>query len=671
MENRISYLDRTYDEYRNSLIDVSRKYYSNLFGDANDASIGSWLIELVSDVGDNLSYAIDRAYQETSIESAQQTDSVLNIAKTSGLKIPTRKSAVVEIELSCVLPMNNYAVSGSSNNLSIADESYAPLIKRGSLFSNGSVFFELMEDVDFKKQFDGNGFSNRQIIPNRDANGRIVSYTYKKLGYAVAGKSKIYKTTISQSDIKPFMEITIKDTDLLNIESVIVKQGNSLSQDPSLNEFYVDRESYEDKTGKPVQRFFEVANLIEQYRFGYEDELLVEDGVNQYYQPIWDVVDSIDVGGEQEPIRIAMRGKWKRLKNKFTTEIVDSSTIKLIFGAGIRNQYGNIPSNAKGYVQYLMSRMEANDYLGVLPEPKTTMYVLYRVGGGEASNIQANTLTTITYLNANIDGNCSDVLNNRKVVSVRNSLKVTNPSQSYGGRDMLTVDELRHLIKYNSAMQNRCVTVKDYYAKIFEIPPQYGIPFRFTVTEENNKIIVYTLGLDYLGKLSSPLSETVGNNIKEYLKNYKMVNDFVEIRSGRIVNVGFEVDIFVYNSYDKSEVSKRVIDLIVDYMDVRKHQMGEDIFLGDLEKEISKLDGVQNLIELRCYNNVGDGYSDTPITQSLITNNECYSANLDNLEDAGNLIDLRLSDKVLYGELGVMYEIKYPNNDVVVNVKTR
>lgn len=673
MENRISYLDRTYDEYRKDLMDVTRKYYYDIFEKLDDASIGSWLIELVADVGDNLSFAIDRAYQETGVDSAQQISSLLKIARGNGLNIPGPKSAIVEVEITCVLPMNSSLVNGSPNDLSLADESFAPFIRRGSVFSNGSVNFELAEDVDFKNQFDSNGLSNRQIVPKRDSNGNINGYIYKKLAMAVAGKSKVYKTTITRENIKPFMSLTLRDTNILNVESIIVKQGESSAQDPKLDEFYVDRESYEDKTGKPVQRFFEVDNLIDQYRFGYEDTgIQAEANGKTYYQPIWTTVDAIETEHGTEPIRMVMKGKWKRLKNKYITEFDDSGNIKITFGAGIRNKYGEIPEDASDFARYMMSRMEANDYMGVLPEPRTTMYVLYRVGGGEKSNVASNTITNIMYLNCSIEGNCADKMNNRKISAVRSSIKVNNPTPSYGGKDAPDAEEIRNLIKHNFSAQNRCVTVKDYYARLMMIHPKYGLPFRIGVTEENNKIVVYTLGIDYQGKLSSPLSEVVGDNMKEYLSMYKMVNDFVEIRSGRVINLAFDVDVFVDKAYDKGEVSKRIIELVRDYMDIRKHMMGDDIFLGDLEKEISKLDGVLNLIELRCYNKVGDAYSDTAISQKLSTFENCSGTdNTIDVEDIHNMIDLKASDKVLYGDTRAMYEIKFPNSDIKVNVKVR
>lgn len=702
-ENRITYLDRTYDEYRSDLISICQQYYSDIFANYNDASIGQWLIDVTADIADNLSYNIDRAYQETDIDGCTSRESLLNIARTNGLRVGGPKCAIVEVELSCKIPMNTGAVTNSGNTLSSADESYCPYIRRGTQFSDGMTTFELIDDVDFKSQFDYNGISDRQVFPNRDGNGNIVSYTYKKLALAVAGTTRIYKKVMTQADVEPFMSITLNDSNITNVESIIVKQGTTLSNDPAVAEFYVDSESYYDRQGLPVQRYFEVDNLIEQYRFGYvinescvqfsdgntfarSDDGSTLNGMVGYYDPVWQVIDEFELTDENgntvydangnpvtEVVRMAMQGEWKRVKNKFVTEFTDSGSLKVTFGPGLRNAYGTIPSDAREFTKYMMSRMEANDYMGVLPEPGTTIYILYRVGGGDISNIGAHTLNTITFLNMVIDGNCDDPDDAKKKLSVKNTLSVTNPSPSYGGKDAPSDKEIRYLIKYNSAAQNRCVTLKDYYARISQIHPKYGTPFRHSVVEENNKVIVYTLGLDHEGKLMSKLSEAVADNIKEYLRHYKMVNDFVEIRSGKIINVAFDCYIFVNRAYDSSEVIARVISMIKDYMDIRRHIMGENIFLGDLEKEISKLDGVVNLIALRCYNKVGEGgrYSDSVIDQTMIDYESC--TDMDMMAALGgqmmeNEVDLMDSDKTLYSAIDSMFEVKY---DTDIRVRTK
>ena len=245
-ERKISYLARNYDDYRNSIIDITKKYYGDVFDNFNDASVGSWIVDIVSDIGDNLSYNIDRAYQETSIDSANDSNSLFDIARTQGCKVPGKKAAIVEVELSCEIPLNRQG-STSDGDQSQADESYAPVVKRGTLFSTGLQTFELMSDVDFSQQFDDNGISNRQVIPTRDTNGNIISYKYKKLAIAMAGQSKIYKKVLSNADIYPFMEVLLEDGDILGVESIIVKEGTTIVDDPAIEEFYVDEEEYVDK----------------------------------------------------------------------------------------------------------------------------------------------------------------------------------------------------------------------------------------------------------------------------------------------------------------------------------------------------------------------------------------------------------------------------------------
>ena len=688
-ENRIQYSARNYDDFRKSIIDISKKYYPDISNSWDDASIGSWLTDVFADVADAINYHIDRTYQETSVNAAGQRKSLLNIARNNGVKVPGKKAAVVEVELSCELPL--YTQGNTSNgDLSQADEKYAPYIKRGTLFSTGLVTFELIHDVDFTQQFDEDGISNRQIIPNHDSNGNIVSYTYKKLGIAVAGQSKVFKQIITNKDIKPFMSILLQDSDILGVESIIVKQGTDLSTNPAITDYSVDNETFtRTKNGnkETINRYFEVDNLVDQYRFGYEiEEVTDDDGNTIRYNPVWEKETTeyviAKIGNEYKEVKLdnpivirqIAKGKWKRLKNKFVTEFTDNGSLKITFGAGLKNQYGTIPTEAKQFTQYIMSRMAANDYMGVLPETDTTMYILYRVGGGEQSNIAKDTLTNITNLSMTIEGNCDDSDDARKKRDVQNSLSVTNTTPSYGGKDEPSDEELRQLIKYNAGAKNRCVTLHDYEARIIELPAKYGTPFRCGVVEENNKVVIYTLGLDADGHLESKLSEYVAKNIKEYLSMYKMINDFVEIRSGKIINVAFEIDIYIEKSYDKADVTKNVIEMVQNYMDVRTHLMGQEIFLGDLEKEISKMDGVKNLIELRVYNRVGskEGYSDDATTQQLIDANDCcYSEYSEGDGNYDNRIDLKASDKILFTDANSMIEVKYPNKDIVVNVRQR
>ena len=290
------------------------------------------------------------------------------------------------------------------------------------------------------------------------------------------------------------------------------------------------------------------------------------------------------------------------------------------------------------------------------------MYVQYRVGGGEASNVAAGRINSISYLNAQI-GKCLTSDTDAAVLStVRDSIRCTNTTPSVSGKDAPSVEEIKNLIKYNNASQERCVTLKDYISRIQTMPARYGCPFRLSGVEENNKVMLYLLGIDNNGKLNNSIPVALLRNITNYLSMYRSMNDFVEMKSGRIINLSIEVDLFIDKTYDSSDVIRNVIEKIREYMDINKHQMGEEIYISDLQKEITKIDGVTNIIDMRIYNEVGNGYSVTQTSQILVEQSEDTDA---------RQIDLSASQYVLNSEPDEMFEIKYPDKDIRIQVIQR
>lgn len=90
-EKSINYLARDFDGIKEELIKFSQKYYPTLSTSFTDSSVGSWFIDLVSAVGDDLSYSIDRAYQENNVNTSHLRSSVLNVARLNGVKVPGPK----------------------------------------------------------------------------------------------------------------------------------------------------------------------------------------------------------------------------------------------------------------------------------------------------------------------------------------------------------------------------------------------------------------------------------------------------------------------------------------------------------------------------------------------------------------------------------------------------
>jgi len=289
--------------------------------------------------------------------------------------------------------------------------------------------------------------------------------------------------------------------------------------------------------------------------------------------------------------------------------------------------------------------------LGETPTANTTMFVKYRVGGGADTNLGPNVLTGLGIINTIVNGS-SQTINN----SVKASLTVNNAFPALGGRGVPSVEEIRNLVRYNFSSQNRAVTIKDYLTRIALMPGQFGVPFRCGVFEEQNKIKVYILGLDADTKLSNTSTSTLRENIATYLSDYRMLNDYVQISNGRIINLSFEVDLYVDKRIPQSQIINQTINNIQSFMDINKYQMGENIYMSTLIEAINNVGGVLNVIDLRVYNKVGEGkYSVNEIAQPY-------------LDEITRQIDIS-ADYTLFGDPVSMFEVKFPNVDIKVRVK--
>jgi hypothetical protein len=188
------------------------------------------------------------------------------------------------------------------------------------------------------------------------------------------------------------------------------------------------------------------------------------------------------------------------------------------------------------------------------------------------------------------------------------------------------------------------------------MPGNFGVPFRTGVFEEQNKIKIYVLGLDENSKLTNTSTSTLRNNIALYLSNYKMLNDYIQISNGRVINLAFEVDLYIDKKQPQSQIMSQVITSVQEFMDINKYQMGDNIYMSNLIEIINNVGGVLNVIDLRVYNKVGEGlYSLNEIAQPY-------------LDAETRQVDLT-TDFTLFGEPISMFEIKYPDIDIKVRVK--
>ena len=547
MSKQISYATRDFQGLRNELVTLTKNYYPDLVKNFNDASVYSVLLDINAAVADNLHFHIDRVWQETMLDFAQQRQSLYHIAKTYGLKIPGVRPSVALCDFSITVP-----VRGDKE-----DTRYLGLLKGGAQVSGGGQIFETIDDIDFSIPFNKKGEPNRLKIPNFDANNRLLSYTITKREPVVNGITKIYRRVINQIDQKPFLKLYLPEQNVLGVTSIIHKDGTNFASNPTSNEF-----------NSPTNKWYEVKSLMQDKVF-IPDPSAVSDTNN------------------------FTAGTFLGVNNKFVTEYTPENYFSLTFGSGTVNPLDNLDNYMTGQLKVNLASYLNNLSLGSTPKLNTTIFVKYRVGGGKDSNLGVNVITSVDDVEFTVSGPVSTI--NSQVVQ---SLRVINITPAVGGADQPTTEEVRNMVSYNFAAQNRAVTLNDYKSLIETMPSTYGAPAKVNVMEEDNKVRIKLLSYDDKGNLTDTVSNTLKNNILSYLSEYKMINDYIDIVSGEVIDLGLEIDLNIDKNVNQTDIIQTVINDVITYFDYTKRKMGDPLFVGALNKIIGSVSGVINVIEI-------------------------------------------------------------------------
>jgi len=600
----INYSSRNFADIRTDLVNMAKQYYPDIFNDYNDASVGMMLLELNAAVGDMLSFNTDRVFQETQIDYAQENKSVLSMARTFGLKIPGKRPSITIVDFSVKVPPFGDTF----------DVSYCPVIASGAQVTGGGKIFETTNDIDFSNPFTIGGIPNRLILPNFNSNGTLINYTIVKREIVINGYAKIFSKSITSSDVKPFLTVILPDDNVISIDSIITLQGTNYTTTPTNSQFL-----------DPTLKWYEMDALA-------ESEIFIQDNT----------VASDNAG--------VTAGKWITTTKKFIREYTDLGFTKITFGGGSQDTSSLCDFGTNTALVNQIGDFINNMSLGETPTANTTMFIKYRVGGGADTNLGTGVLTNLGFVNMTITGP-NQTINN----AVKTSLTVNNAFPALGGKNEPSVNEIRNLVKYNFSAQNRAVTIKDYQSRIALMPGNFGVPFRCGVFEEQNKIKIYILGLDANSNLSNTSTSTLMTNISTYLADYRMLNDYVQIANGKIINLAFEIDVYTDKKVSQSQIGSQIITDVKNFMNINNYQMGENIYMSSLIETINNVGGVLNVIDLRVYNKVGGNYSLNEISQPY-------------LDSVTRQVDISY-DYTLFGDPVSMFEIKNPTMDIKVRVK--
>ena len=637
----IRYLNRDFSQLRDSLISFAQVYYPNTYKDFSSAAPGMMFIEQAAYVGDVLSYYTDYIFKETTLQSATERKNIIGLAQYLGYKVKATTAATGEVVLQQLCPS---ATNGAGSYY--PDPNYMLVVNEDSQFSNtAGAYYILTSAVDFSVSSSNSPRTDQ--VYSRNDDGTPQFFLLSKSGSI--GSGQVLTQTVTVTNPTPYFSIQLTETNVIDIISIIDSDNN---------------------------KWYEVDYLAQgMVPIAVPNDAEYEGSLSQYKDSVPYILT------------------YLKTSRKFLTSVDENNITTIQFGAGINgvddelvtfdsdligegmrniNQV-NIPLDPSTFLK--------NENYGIAPQ-NTTLTITYTIGGGLASNCQANEITNIVsaVFNNPTEGLLPEQIQLLSVV--QNSLAVSNPSPCTGGKDEESDDEIRMNAMATFAAQNRAVTQNDYLVRMFSMPAQFGTIAKAQIVTDTslqvdvNKILVGTIDsggsaqvidnntafrniaydntnpfainvyvLTYdSNKNLTHTNQALVTNIITYLKRYRMMTDAVNIIDGYIINIGVEFAITVYKGYNKKDVLSNCISAVQDFFNIDNWSFSQPINISQLNLEIAKVDGVQSVVNISINNlNATNGnYSPVQYDISAATQNGIIYPSVD----------------------PSVFEVKYPNSDI-------
>jgi len=631
VNKEVRYLNKDFSQIRNNLIEFSKQYYPNTYKDFNESSPGMMFIEMASYVGDVMSYYVDSQFKESLLGYSEELRTLYAMAQTFGYKPRLTAPSQVTLDIFQLVP-----AKGTASSIE-PDYDYALNIPVGArVETSDGVTFRTIQGCDFRYN---NTTSSQRVttVFETDSNDSPTFYLLKKQVQAQSGA--ITSEDFTFTSAKKYSRIKLSNTSIIDIISVVDSDGNNWNEVDSLAQDTVFDEVENNSNNDP--------------------------GLAQY---------SDDV-----PYLL----KLKRVSRRFTTYRRPDGKTELRFGAGVSdnadediipnpdNVGSNLPdSPSKIYETFDPSNFLKTKTYGLAPS-NTTLSITYQYGGGIQDNVGVDEINKIAGITLEID---STNLSQSTLDTVKQSVRISNPEASSGGLGAESVDELRENIKAYFQAQGRAVTKEDYIIRTYALPDKYGNIAKayivqddqlsgtpqssYEITQEDvgkplseiqNRIPnplalnLYVLGYNSNRKLSL-VNDAVKQNLKTYLTRFRPITDAVNIKNGYIINIGVEYKIITKSNFSQEQVLGLANERVSEFFNIDNWQINQPIVLSDLGYEISLVDGVASVTDIKIVNK--------------FETSEGYSGN-------GYDVDTALKNGILYPSLDPsIFELKFPLKDI-------
>lgn len=585
----IKYTDRDFNSIKSSLVDYAKRYYPETFQDFNEASFGSLMLDTVSYVGDILSYFLEYQANESFLDTAFEKKNIIKLSRQLGYNYTNISTATGTIHMYVLIPANEMGLG--------PDADYYPIIRQGTTFSSkeGKNFI-LAEDIRFDSP-------ENEIVVGRvsETTGLPASYAVRASGKIISGQ--IIENRYDIGDYEKFRKVQLNDQDIVEILSVRDFEDNEYFQVDNLTQDIIYK-SFANigSDSTTTKEYLRPVSVPRRFTFEY-------DGEDYYLQFGHGSEDEININPVADPSSVALK-----LHGRDYVADVSLDPTKLL----------------------------QTDKLGISPS-NTTLIVQYRRNSNDNPNAKTGSVVNLGELKIEFQ-NLTE-LNSSKVSSVRRSIEISNSEPVVGSSVEQSNEEIKVRALSNFATQQRAVTDKDYEAMIYSMPAKFGSIYRCNIVLDSDSfkrnLNAYVLASDQNSKLVTA-NNSLKENLKIWISNYKMINDTIDIVNGKVINLGIEFDVIADPDYNNADVYSRCIEVLTQRY--RKAlQMGEPFYLTDIYYELNRISGVVDTRNVRLVNKTGSQYSSTSID-----------------------IDFNMSadGRYLQCPANVCYEIKFPTLDI-------
>lgn len=601
----VSYLKRDFESFRSELLNFANLHYGDKIIDFSDASLGGLFLDLASYVGDSLSFYLDHQFNEVFLETSIEQQNVERMIRASGVPITGASAAIAEITLTIKVP----ARTDSSGQI-VPNVSYAPIIKNGSIFSsiNGTEF-TLLEDIDFRLLDSNGNISAEYSIAETNASNVITSFFMIGKGVVTSSKTTTENVTVSDS-VVPFRTINLSKNDVTEIISVF---------DSNENEYY----EVESLTQDTVFKRFENSRSDSELT---PERLVLIPAPRRF-------VKNTSLTTGKTSLRFGSGDE-----NVFDEDIVPDPSLHAVTLYGDRKTFNKATIDPNSFLNV--------GTLGISPR-NTTLSVTYRYGGGLNHNVAAGQISSIKSLVTQFNsGTPSNI-----VATVRSSTVVSNPSSASGGENPPTIEELRVSAILGKNSQSRVVTREDLLARVYGMPSNLGRVFRASVRDNPNNPLaaqLHVISRDTQKNLVIS-SDTLKENLAIYLSKFRLISDAIDVLDASIINLALDYTVTVERNFNPEIVIQSINVALSSYFNIENFQIDQPVVIGELENIIINTRGVLSVTDLSIFSRSG-------VYENRVYAGENFS------------VSRNLDRGLLFPTRGGIFEIKYPNDDIVGRV---